>query len=92
MNLEFCRIQNKDISIVTESDIIDDQIHHTRNNCLEPIFSLFESHTERFLVLLHPDYPNHTDPKGMFVSFKVLPIMAGFSVFAQLRGLVPGNN
>ena len=55
LTLEFCRNQKKDISILTESNIDHDQIHHIRNNWLEPIFfSPGDSHKEGVLVLLHP--------------------------------------
>ena len=50
--LEFCRKQNKDISILTEIYISLDQIHLTRNNWLGPIFFFpGDTHTEGLLVL-----------------------------------------
>ena len=36
--LEFCRKQNKDISLLTEIHVKHDQIHHIRNNWLGSIF------------------------------------------------------
>ena len=52
--LEFCRNQNKDISILTESHINQDQIHPIRSNWLGPIFFCpGDRHTEGLLVLLH---------------------------------------
>ena len=36
--LEFCRNQNKNFSILTETFINHDQIHHIKNNWLDPIF------------------------------------------------------
>ena len=76
--LEFCRNQNKVISILTESHINHDQIHHIRNNWLGPIvFSPGDSHTKGLLVLLHLGLEDitkvDTDPKGRFASFKVAP-------------------
>ena len=76
--LELCRNQNKDFSILTETDIINDQIHHIRNNWLGPIFfSSGDSHTKGLLVLLHPGLEGVTevdsDPKWRFVSFNVTP-------------------
>ena len=69
--LEFCRNQNKAISILTETPISHDQIHHIRNGWA-PTFSLLE-----MLVLLHLGLEGitevDTDPKGRFVSFKVTP-------------------
>ena len=35
---QFCRSQNKDIPILTESHINQDQIHQLRNNCLGPSY------------------------------------------------------
>ena len=44
--LEFCKNQNKDFSILTETRINHDQIHYIRNNWLCPIFfSPGDSHT-----------------------------------------------
>ena len=77
--LEFCRNQEKFISILTEIHINRDQIHQIRNNWLGPIFlSPGDSHTKGFLVLLHLGLEGitavDTDPKGSFVSFKVTPV------------------
>ena len=73
--LEFCRNQNQNISILTESHISYGQILDIKNIWLGPIFSLLESRTERLLVLLYPGLEGvtevDTDLKGRFVSFKV---------------------
>ena len=74
--LEFCRKQNKYISILTETHIKHDQILHIRNNWLGPIFlSSGSSHTIGLIAQLHPGLQGvtegDTDPKGRFVSFKV---------------------
>ena len=74
--LQFCRNRNKDVSILTETHINLDQIHHIRNNWLGAIFfSLVDSHTKGLLVLLHLSLEGvtevDTDPKERFVSFKV---------------------
>ena len=76
--LAFCRNQNKDVSILTDSHINHDQIHQIRNNWLGLIFfSPGDSHTEELLALLDPDLEGvnevDTDPKGRSVSFKVPP-------------------
>ena len=76
--LEFCRIRNKDISILTETHINHDQILHIRNNWLGHIFfSPGDSHTKGYLDLLHLGVEGITDvdidPKRRFVSFKVTP-------------------
>ena len=45
--LQFCTNQNKDVSILTETHINLDQIHHIRNNWLGAIFfSLGDNHTK----------------------------------------------
>ena len=67
---------NKVISILTETHINHDQIHHTRNNWLGPIFfSPGDTHTKGMLFLLHLGLEGvtevDTDPKERFVSFKV---------------------
>ena len=52
--IEFCKSQNKDFSILTETHIKHDQIHHIRNNWLGPIFfSPGDSHKKGLLVLYH---------------------------------------
>ena len=73
---EFCRNQNRVISILTETHVNHDQIHHIRNNLLGPVFfSPGDSHTKAMLSLLHLGLEGitevDTDPKGRFVSFKV---------------------
>ena len=45
--LEFCKIQSKFISILTETHINHDQIHHIRTNWLAPTFSLLEIVTQK---------------------------------------------
>ena len=100
-HLSFAEKKLKDISILTETHINHDQIHHQihiRNNWLGPIFYLpGNSHTKGLLVLLHPSLEGITEvdigPKGGFVSFKdtALPLMTELSVFMPLLGIVPGN-
>ena len=57
-----------------------------------------ESHTKGSLVQLHPSIEGitevDTDPKGVFVSFKVtpLPLMTKLSVFMPLQVIATGNN
>ena len=74
--LEFCRKQNRDNSILTETHINHDKIHQIINNWLGPIFlSPRNIHTKGLLGQLHPGLEGvtevDTDPKGRFVSFKV---------------------
>ena len=70
LTLEFCRNQNKDISILTETHIKHDQIHHIRNNWLGPIFF---SHKRIACPSLEGITEVDNDPKGRFVSFRVTP-------------------
>ena len=74
--LQFCRNQNKDVSILTETHINLDQIHHIKNNWLGAIFfSPGDSHTRGLLALLHLGLEGvteiDTNPNRRFVSFKV---------------------
>ena len=70
--LEFCRKQNKYIGILTETHVNHDQMCQTRNNWLGLSFSPLEI---GLLSQLHPGLEGvtevDTDPKGIFVSFKV---------------------
>ena len=74
--LEFCRKQNKYISILTETHVTYDQIRQIKNNWLGPIFlSRGNSHTKGLLSQFHPGLEGvtevDTDPKGRFVLFRV---------------------
>ena len=74
--LDFYRKQKKYIIILTETHIKHDQILHIRNNWLDPIFlSPGSSHTKGFIAQLNPGLEVitevNTDPKGIFVYFKV---------------------
>ena len=72
--LEFCRNQNKVISILTETHINHDQIRHIRNNWLgSKFFSLGEIHTKGCLSCFIWDLKIDTDAKGKFLSFKFTP-------------------
>ena len=86
----------KVVSISTETHINHDQIHHTRNNWLGPIFfSPGDSHTKGMLFLLHLGLEGitevDTDPKGRFVSFKVTTSNES-SLFVPLQGIAPENS
>ena len=76
--LEFCKSQNKDIYILAETHIGNEQIHQIKNNWLGPIL-ISPGHTfsKGILILLHPGFPDVTevdsDPNGRFISFKVAP-------------------
>ena len=77
LTLQFFRTRNKDVSILTETHINLDQIHHIRNDWLgASFFSPGNSCTKGLLVLLFLDLEGiievDADPKGRFVSFKVI--------------------
>ena len=70
--------KNKDVSILIETHVNCDHIHHIRSNYLVPIFfPPGDSHTKGLLVLLHLGLEDITevdsDTKGRFESFKVTP-------------------
>ena len=72
--LEVCRNQNKLISILTETHINHDQIHHIKNNWLgSNFFFFFYIHKKRCLSCFILDLKVDTDPKGRFVSFDFTP-------------------
>ena len=74
MALEFCRNQNKVISILIETHINHDQIRHIRNNWLgSNFFSLGDSRTKGHLSCFIWDLKIGTDAKGTFVSFMFTP-------------------
>ena len=94
--LQFCRNRNKDVSILTETHINLDQIHHIRNNWLSTIFfSPGDSPTKGLLVLLHLCLEGVTevvtDPKGRFVSFKVTP-SNDIVLCVYALSIAPGNS
>ena len=93
---EFCRNEKNVISILTETHINHDKIHHTRNSWLGPIFfSPGDIHTKGMPFLLHLGLEDitevDTDPKGRFVSFKVVPSNES-SLFVPLQGIAPENS
>ena len=92
----FAEIIKKIISILTETHINHDQIHHTGNNWLKSIFlSPGDIHTKGMLFLLHLGLEGitevDTDPKGRFVSFKVTTSNES-SLFVPLQGIAPENS
>ena len=90
--LEFCRKKNKGISILTETHIDHDQIHHIRNNWLYPIFcSPGDSHTTGLLV---PKVSLRLTliQKGSLCFLRLLPLMTEFSVLIPLQGIAPQSS
>ena len=94
--LQFCRIGNKDASILTETHINLDKIHHIRNNWFDAIFLSSEDiHAKKLLVLLHLHLEGvieiDTDTEGRFVSFRVTPFNDKVLCVYAL-GIAPGNS
>ena len=80
--LQFSRNRNEDDSILTETHINLDQIHHIRNNWLGVIFFSPGVVTQWHLHLgLEGVTMVDTDPKRRFMFFKFTPLMTEFSVF-----------
>ena len=95
--LEFCRSQNKDISILAESHIGQNQIHQIENKWLGPIiFAPGDTFSKGILILFHPGFDDitdvDTDPKGYLCPSRLLPLMTGFSVSMLLHVIVTENN
>ena len=94
LTLEFCRNQNKVISILTETHINHDQIYYIRSNWLgSNFFSLGDSHIKGCLPCFIWDLRVDTDPERRFVSFKFTPsndrvlcvfVPSGYSTRKQL--------
>ena len=94
--LQFCRNRNKDVSILTETHINLDQVHHIRSKWLGAIFSSpGDSHTKGLLALLHLGLEGvtevDTDPKGRLMSFNATPsndrVLCVYAV-----GIAPGKS
>ena len=86
----------KPISILTETCINHDQIHHIRNNWLGSIFfSPGYSHAKGILFVLYLGLKGitkvDTDPEGRLVSFKVNTSNES-SLFFPLQGIAPENS
>ena len=83
---------NKVISILTETHINYDQIHHTRNNWLDSIFfSPGDSHIKEMLFVLHMGLESIRGWYWSFVSFKVTTSNES-SLFVPLQGIAPESS
>ena len=84
--LEFCRNQNKVISILTETYINHDQIHHIRNNWVgSKFFSLGVVTQKDACPASSGTWRLTLIQKGGLCLLSLLPLMAEFSVFLSLR-------
>ena len=97
MELEFCGNQNNVISILNETHINHDQIHHIRNGWLDSsFFSPGDIHTEEclscFIWVLKVTWRLTLIQKGGLCPLRLLPLMTEFSVFMPLQVIAPGNS
>ena len=95
--LEFCRSQNKDISILTETHIGQEQFHQIRNNWLGRIFfAPGDTFSKGILIFLHPGFEMSQMltqiQMGDLCPSKLLPLMTEFSVSMLLQVIVAENN
>ena len=94
--LGFCRNQNKDFSILTETHINLDQIHHIRNNWLGPILFSPEIVTLKkcfscFIWVLKLSLRLTLIQNGGLCPLRLLPLMKEFSVYLPFHGITPDN-
>ena len=86
--LEFCRKQNKEINILTETHITDDQIHQIRNNWLGLIFLSHRNiYTNGLLAQNHPGLDKVSltlIQKGDLRPSSLLSLITEFSVIVPL--------
>ena len=85
---EFRRKQNKVLSILTETHISHDQIHHKRNICWAPSFSLLEIATQKyclswFIWVLKVSLRLTLTQKRILCPLALLPLMTEF--FKELQ-------
>ena len=84
--LEFCRNQNKVISILTETHIIHDEIHHIRNNWSGSNFFSLGIVTQKDACPASCETSRLTlIRKGGLCLLNLLPLMTEFFLFMPLR-------
>ena len=94
--LQFWRNRNKDVSILTETHINLDQIHHIKNNWLGAIFLSPGDKPPKdclsyFIWVLKMTLRLTLIQKGGLCPLRPLPLITRFSVFLPLHGIAPGN-
>ena len=89
--LEFCRKQNRDNSILTETHINHDKIHQIINNWLGPIFSQKDCLVS-FIQVLKESLRLTLIQKGDFYPSRLLSLITEFSVFVPLQGIAPESS
>ena len=89
--LEFCRKQNRDNSILTETHINHDKIHQIINNWLGPIFTQKDCLVS-FIQVLKESLRLTLIQKGDFYPSRLLSLITEFSVFVPLQGIAPESS
>ena len=94
--LEFCRKQNKDISVLTGTHSNHDQINQIRNNWFGPIF-LLETFTQKDCLLsliqdLKMSLRLTLIQKGDFYLSRLLSLITDFFVIVPLQGIAPESS
>ena len=89
--LEFCRKQNRDNSILTETHINHDKLHQIINNWLGPIFSQKDCLVS-FIQVLKESLRLTLIQKGDFYPSRLLSLITEFSVFVPLQGIAPESS
>ena len=93
--LEFCRNQNKNFSILTETFINHDQIHHIKNNWLDPIF-LSPGVTQKnclpcFIQVMKVSLRLPLIQDRCLCPLRLLHLMSEFFGFVSLQSITPGT-
>ena len=86
--LEFCRKQNRDNSILTETHINHDKIHQIINNWLGPIFTQKDCLVS-FIQVLKESLRLTLIQKGDLYPSRLLSLITELSVFVPLQGIAP---
>ena len=89
--LEFCRKQNRDNSILTETNINHDKIHQIIKNWLGPIFTQKDCLVS-FIQVLKESLRLTLIQKGDLYPSRLLSLITEFSVFVPLQGIVPQSS
>ena len=89
--LEFCRKQNRDNSILTETHINHDKIHQIINNWLGPIFSQKDCLVS-FIQVLKESLRLTLIQKGDLYPSRLLSLITELSVFVPLQGIAPESS
>ena len=89
--LEFCRKQNRDNSILTETHINHDKIHQIINNWLGPIFTQKDCLVS-FIHVLKESLRLTLIQKGDLYPSRLLSLITELSVFVPLQGIAPESS